>query len=161
MIALFGLRAGPCGGRGGGTTFPARGRVPGLLGSRSGLQGQRSPVSSRKGAGRTGERGAGGATTVSSAPGDPWQGTQLVRDLLLCPHHFSCFFFFFFKSEGAWGRGGRKGSPSPGPRHAVWGDRLTLCFGAWVVLPLSQFYTKSGHPFPFLQYIWGVALKGS
>ena len=39
---------------------------------------------------------------------------------------------------------------------AFWGDRLTLCFGARVVL-----YTKSRHPFPFLQYIWGVALNGS
>ena len=65
------------GAEGGGNTFPARGRVPGLLGSRSGLQGQRLPVSSREGAGRTGERGAGGATTVSSAPGTRGRGPSL------------------------------------------------------------------------------------
>lgn len=86
-----------------------------------------------------GARGWGCDHRVFS-PWDPWQGAQLVRDLSLCPRHFSCFFLLFLlKSEGAWGKGGRKGSPSPGPRRGVWGDRLTLCFGARVVLRLSNF----------------------
>lgn len=121
-----------------GGLFVARGQGTGLLGSRSGLQGQHSPVCFWDGAGRAGELGAGGATTFSPAPVHVAGGPASEMPVTLSPPLKLPFFFFFLNQKG---RGGeeRKGSPSPGPRLGVWGDRLTLCFGSRVFLTLSNF----------------------
>lgn len=79
MIALFG----PSLGLGG--PFPPRGRVTGLLGSGSGLQGQRSPVCSWDGVGRAGERVTGGRAHPTAAPGTLAGGLASERPVTLFP----------------------------------------------------------------------------
>lgn len=81
MIIPFGTRPGPWG-----CPFPARGRGTELLASRSGLQGQRSPVCSRDRAGRElGSAGLGGATIPSSAPGPMAGDLASERPVTLSP----------------------------------------------------------------------------
>lgn len=81
MIIPFGTRPGPWG-----CPFPARGRGTELLASRSGLQGQRSPVCSRDRAGRElGSAGLGGATIPSSAPGPMAGDPASERPVTLSP----------------------------------------------------------------------------
>ena len=104
---------------------------------------QASKVSTRLCASGMGQAELGssglGVRQPSLRPRYPWQGAQLLRCLSLCPRHLSCLFFFFFLNQKGRGGEGRKGSPSPGPRLGVWGDRLTLCFGSRVLLTPSNF----------------------
>lgn len=130
-----------------GGLFVARGQGTGLVGSRSGLQGQHSLVCFWDGAGRAGELGAGGATTFSPAPVPVAGGPASEMPVTLSPPLKLPFFCLFLNQKG---RGGeeRKGSPSPGPRLGVWGDRLTLCFGSRVLLTLILHQVRTPVPFP-------------
>lgn len=92
-----------------------------------------------KGQAEPGSAGLGVRPPCLQLPGPVAGGPACERSVTLSPPLQLLFLPLFLKSEGAWGKGGRKGSPSPGPRRAVWGDRLTLCFGARVVLLLSNF----------------------
>lgn len=66
-----------------------------------------------------------GARPCPLQPRGLWQGTQLLRDLLLCPRHFSCI--FLHQKEGAWERN-EKSVSCPRPSFGAWGDRSTLRF---------------------------------